>query len=508
MSESDTSLYDQLAQMGKKQALLQGISMLLEWDQETYMPSEGIGGRAPQLEMIASLHHKEKTSEGFKKTLSKLIDLKTGKPLDQSLSSEQKAAVREWRRDYLHESKLPTSFVEEFARVTSHSTHAWREGKKKNDFSLFQPHLEKVIELSRKKADILGYKDHPYDALMDLFEPEMSVATIAPLFHRLKIPLTTLFRSIQAKPAPDDSFLHKPYDHARQLAAGKRVLEAMGFDQQWSRLDESAHPMCIPIYPRDTRMTTRVYPNNVIVNILSCIHEGGHGLYHSHLPVEHYGTPLCESVSLGIDESQSRTWETIVGRSLPFWRFALPILQELFPIELGSVTPEQFYAGINRVAPTMIRVDSDEVSYNLHVMLRFELELALIEGILKVKDLPEAWNEKMQNYLGICPKSFSEGVMQDVHWSLGLIGYFPTYTLGNLYAAQFFETFKKTRPNWSQELTHGQFSHLREWQTEHIHRHGRRFLPTDLCKQATGAPLSEDPYLSYLKGKYSALFHL
>ncbi|NGX39403.1 MAG: Thermostable carboxypeptidase 1 [Chlamydiae bacterium] len=504
----ENASYTKLLNLSTRASLYSGIGMILEWDLETYMPKKGGENRASQVELIASLIHKEKTSPEFVSALESLVDLETGEIRDSTLSDEHKAALREWRRDYIHEAKLPTEFVEKFAKVTSLACHAWKDAKEENDFKAYLPHLEKVVDLCRKKADFLGYEEHPYDALVDCFEPNMRTKVLAALFERLKIPLTSLIKKIETKKEPESGFLREDYPHDKQIRFGKKILTAMGFDKSFSRLDESAHPMCIPIHPDDTRMTTRVYPNNVLINLLSCIHEGGHGLYHSNLPSEHFGSPLGEAASLGIDESQSRLWETILGRSLPFWQHFFPLLQKEFPEQLAEVQLQEFYQGMNTVRPSMIRTDSDEVTYNLHIMVRFEMEKALIEGKLKVEKIPEAWNEKMREYLGITPKADSEGCLQDIHWSLGAIGYFPTYTLGNLYAGQIFETLKDNFPDWKENLAKGELSFIRDWTKREIHQHGRRYLPDELCKRVTGKPLSEKPFIDYLEKKYTALYHL
>ncbi len=500
--------YQKITELSTKATLFSGISMLLEWDQETYMPKGAIEIRSKQVELIASLGHQERTSKDFANALSALIDIETGTLKSDELTDPQIAALREWRRDYIKAVKLPLSFVEEFAIVTSAATHAWADAKEKNRFKDFQPHLEKIVALCRKKADILGYEDHPYDALVDNFEPTMTTAVLTVLLERLKIPLTNLLKKICTKPIPDSSFLQHDFDHNKQLAFGKKLLSAMGFDKRFSRLDESAHPMCIPMQTYDTRMTTRINLNHPLMNILSCVHEGGHGLYHANLPHENYGTPLGEAASLGIDESQSRSWETIIGRSLPFWQHFFPHLKETFPEHLASVRLEDFYKAINTVKPTMIRTESDEVTYNLHIMLRFEMEKGLIEGTIPVERVPEEWNKRMREYLGITPHSDIEGCLQDIHWSLGAIGYFPTYTLGNLYAAQFFETFAAKHPNWKEQIAKGELSVLSNWQKEHIHRYGRQYLPEDLCEKITGKPLSEKPFITYLEKKYTPLYHL
>lgn len=308
MQKPSNNSYDRLVSLSTKATIFQGIAFTLEWDQETYMPKKAAALRGRQLEQLAGIVHREKTSKEYEQTLRSLIDIDSGDILDNNLNEKQRAALREWRRDFLQAVKLPSAFVEEFARASSASIVAWQEAKPKSDYQAFEPHLAKLIQLNQKKAEFLGYEDHPYDALIDGYEPEMRVKILSPLFEKLKIPLTTLLKKIQTKPDPKSHFLGKEYAKEKQITIGRKILSDMGFDKTFSRLDESSHPMCIPIHPTDMRMTTRVYPTNPIVNILSCVHEGGHGLYHSNLPEEYYGTPLCEAASYGIDESQSRTW--------------------------------------------------------------------------------------------------------------------------------------------------------------------------------------------------------
>ncbi|HSX12116.1 MAG TPA: carboxypeptidase M32 [Rhabdochlamydiaceae bacterium] len=498
--------YTQLHEISKTGSLLNSVSMLLGWDQETYMPHQAIEFRSEQQEYLASLIHKEKTGVKFSKALSKLIDIESGAIKDTTLSAERKAALKEWRRDYLQVVKLPTSFVKKWSKATSMGPHIWMQAKEKNDFALFRPQLEAIVALVRKKADLLGYKDHPYDALIDTYEPETTTAQITTLFSNLKTVLKELLKKILEKPAVNESFLYLNYPHEKQLHFVHGLLKTMGFDKSFSRLDQSAHPMCIGLHPTDTRMTTRVHPNKIMMNIFSVVHEGGHGLYHHGLPKEHFGTPLSEAASYGIDESQSRIWETIIGRSLPFWNHFYPLLQKEFPENLATVSLSDFYRAINSVKPSFIRTDADEVTYNLHIIVRFELEKALVDGSLKVKDLPEAWNAKMQEYLGIVPTTFAEGCLQDIHWSIGAMGYFPTYTLGNLYSAQFFEAFIHKHPAWDQKIASGDFSQLRTFLYENIHRFGREYTAAELIQKVTGKPLSERPFIGYLEKKYKAIY--
>jgi carboxypeptidase Taq len=500
--------YAKLHDLSRNAAVLSSVYQLLEWDQETYLPSEGISYRARQIEALATLVHKEKTSPRFAKALDQLIAIDTGEIQDDRLSPAQIAALKRWRRDYLKAVKLPPSFVKAFAQTTSQAIHTWASARKKSDFSLFAPFLEKIVALSRKKADFLGFKEHPYDALLDGFEPEMTTAFLIPLFSNLKIALTDLLKKIHIKAPPSDSFLQGDFSHAKQLAFARKLLSAMGFHPSSARLDESNHPFCSGISPKDTRMTTHVHLEALMKNIFAVLHEGGHGLYHQGLPEEHYGTPLSESASLGIDESQSRFWETIIGHSLPFWKHFYPQLQKEFPEKFMDIPLHEFHAAINSVKPSFIRIHADEVTYSLHIIIRFEIEKALLEGQIKTKEIPEIWNEKMREYLGISPHDDALGCLQDIHWSMGAIGYFPTYTLGNLYAAQIFEVFEKTHPTWKEKVEAGDLLFIGSWLKSEIHRYGREFTPQELIVKVTGKQLTEKPYLNYLNRKFGALYHL
>ncbi len=502
------SPYDKIHLLSKRVSLMSATQNLLEWDQETHMPKEAITLRSEQIETLASLAHQEKTSKKFARALFSLIDKETGAIAHTDLSSEQIAALQRWRRDYLQAVRLPGAFVKQLAKTTSTASYIWKTAREHNDFKAFAPSLEKVISLHRKKADLLGFHEHPYDALLDLYEPDVKTSFLTPLFSRLKIFLTDLTREIRAKPPFPDEFLFRHCPKHQQIDFAHKILHKMGFHPSSSRLDLAAHPFCTALQPLDVRMTTRIHPENIMMNIGAVLHEGGHGLYEMNLPIEHYGSPLCESVSLGIHESQSRLWETIVGQSEPFWRYFFPLLQQEFREQFSSVSFEEFYLAINSVKPSLIRIDADEVTYNLHVILRFEIEKALIEGSLKVKEIPDLWNSKMREYLGVAPEFDAQGCLQDIHWSLGLIGYFPTYTLGNLYSAQFFATFEQQQPHWRESVLRGGLDGIRDFLKEKIHRHGRRYQPGELCEKVTGRPLSEEPYTHYLTQKYTKLYHL
>ena len=490
--------YQKLRAWGKKRQTLSSILALLEWDQETHMPSSATEFRAEQIALMAELSHKLKSASSFKKQLSYLIDLESGEILAPSLTSSQKAALTEWRKDLIKALKLPSSFVANFAKTTSSSVAIWQEAKKENNFKKFAPSLEKIVSLCQKQATLLGFKKHPYDALLDLYEPECSVSTLLPLFDSLKASLSSLLKKHQGRSFPETSFLKGYFPKEKQKEAAFIILKMLGFSKENSSLDESAHPFCSGIHPLDSRMTTHIHEDNLMPNLFSVLHEAGHALYNQGLNIEEFGSPLGEQRSLGIDESQSRLWETIIGKSKSFWIYFYPHLQALFQDTLGSVPLEDFYNALHVVKPSFIRIDSDETSYCLHIILRFEIELGLIEGSLQVKDIPEIWREKMKSYLGISPSTDREGCLQDIHWAMGSIGYFPTYALGNLYAAQFFDTFIKQHPTWDKNLQEGDTTPLRKWLKSHIHSKGREFSAHDLVRNVTGHPLSEKYFLDHL----------
>jgi carboxypeptidase Taq len=501
------SLFSKLQSLSHKAAMLGSMHMLLEWDLETYMPKEGIESRSSQLELLAELIHKQKTAPIFKKTLSKFIDLASGKILQENTSLVMQASAREWRREFLQEAKLPASFVKKFAKTTSQALHVWSSAKKNSDFASFAPHLTEIVSLCRKKAEFLGYKEHPYDALLDLYEPNMSVKILTPLLEKLKVFLIKLLSDIQKtrRPCP---VIAGTFSQEKQMQAGQFLLNAMGLTQEKSRLDLSSHPFCIGLHPKDTRMTTRIDLENPLSSLFSVMHEGGHGLYNKNLPQEYYGTPLCQSASLGIDESQSRFWETMIGRSYPFCAFFYPKLQELFPESLSSFSLEEFYQAINHVHPQEIRVEADEVTYSLHIILRFEIEKGLMDGSIEVQDIPSIWNQKMQESLFITPSSDKMGCLQDIHWAMGGIGYFPSYTIGNLFAAQLFSTIQKEHPEWEQKVYAGDLLFLEEILKDKIHRQGRIYEAKELMIKATGSSLQMEPYMDYLQTKYQKLYSL
>lgn len=484
---------------------------VLSWDQECYMPQGAGNARAAQLSYLKGLEHEQRISPAMQKDLSEWVDLETGTL--QTDASEWKddaqALLREVWRDYHRATCLPTDFVRALGLETSLAHQVWIDARKTNDFSLFAPNLKRIIALKKQEAEYLGYVDSPYDALMDSFEPGMTIAKIVPLFEALKSRLVPLVTKIShSKIKADAALFQKYYDPERQWGFGLDVLKAMGYDFNTGRQDRSAHPFTTSFHPTDVRVTTRVDAHDLLSSLFSSIHEGGHGLYEQGLSQEYYGTPLGDAISLGIHESQSRLWENSVGRSRAFWTHFFPRLRAVFPENFEDIDFEIFYTAINGVRPSLIRVESDEVTYNLHIMLRFEIERMVIEDGLSVEELPAIWNEKMEAYLGIRPKTDAEGVLQDVHWSGGAFGYFPTYTLGNLYAAQFFHQAKKAIPDLEGKISNGDLLPLKTWLNENIHCRGRQYSSEEMVQRVCGEAPNPDYFTNYLEEKFSKIYQL
>lgn len=488
---------------------LQGIEAILSWDQETYMP-EGAGeARAEQVAYITGLAHEKQVGPALKEALEELIDLETGELRIMTLNDLETRQLKEIWRDYRQQAALPAEFVTELAKHSSVSQQAWVKARKDNDFEFFQPFLSKMVELQKEKAGYLGVGDTAYDALLDQFEPEMTSQKVSQLFGEIRERLVPLIKSIaEVKHRVNPSVLSKEYNVDDQWDFGVAMLKAIGFDLNTGRQDRSAHPFTTSSHPTDVRTTTRLRENDLKSALLSTLHEGGHGLYEQGLPVAEYGNPLGQAISLGIHESQSRMWENLVGLSIPFWRFAYPKLQAKFPDQLRNTDVEQFHAAMNRVRPSMIRVEADEATYNLHIMLRFEIEKMIINENFPVADLPQLWNQKMEEYLGVRPETDTEGVLQDVHWSFGAFGYFPTYTLGNLYSVQFYNKASEELPGLGESFARGDFSGLLKWLRENIHSRGRGRKAEELVEELTGQSLSAAPFMDYLEQKYKKIYSI
>ena len=507
---TDTSL-EQLKSKLREIHHLRDAASVLSWDQETYMPSGAGRVRAEQLATLQTLAHDQFVSSEMEGLLSRYVDLDTGNLLseDQSeITDSTQALFRETWRDFSRAKKLPSAFVTELERECSLAQQVWAEARKTNDFQFFLPKLQKLVALKRQEAEFLGYTDSPYNALLDTFEPGSKVSELRPLFASLRSHLTRLLDQVrESSVQPNTELLTQSFDSGNQMVFGRLVLEQMGYDWQRGRLDLSAHPFTTAFHPTDVRVTTRVFDQDLPSCLFSCIHEGGHGLYEQGLPPKHYGTPLGEAISLGIHESQSRLWENSVGRSLAFWEYFYPKLQDMFPSQLGATGIEEFYLAINRVTPSLIRVEADELTYNLHIMVRFEIELDMIEERVEVDELPELWNAKMQEYLGIVPTSDAEGILQDVHWSFGAFGYFPTYTLGNLYAAMLFDQASQDLPTLHQDIGQGNLLPLKKWLNDQVHRWGRQYSAANLIHKVTGKNLTPDPFIQSLEKKMGDLYH-
>jgi len=482
---------------------LLSTSYVLEWDQQTYMPDKGDDHRGEQLAQLSRLVHEWATDPKVGDLLSELEQ----SDLVSDPEGEVAVNVREWRRLYDRDTKLPTELVEEFARATSKGIQVWSEARKKSDFSMFQPELERIIELCRRKADYIGFEKERYEALLDEFEPRAKVTEVEDVFAKLRPDLTELIGKVQDAPRkPDIGALHRPFNIEKQRIFCESVGSAMGYDFNAGRFDEAEHPSCNGLGPCDVRVLTRYFPKDFSEGLTGGMHEVGHAMYDMTKSKEHWGTPMYETASLGIHESQSRMWENMVGRSRQFWQYYFPQLKRLFRDEIEDVDLDGIYGAMNYVAPSYIRVSADEATYNLHIILRFDIERAIIAGDIAVKDIPGEWNERFKKYLGMEVDNDANGCLQDVHWSHGIFGYFPTYALGNLYAAQFWAQAQEDIPPLMDEFKVGEFGSLAEWLHDKIHVHGSRWDAPVLCEKVTGAPLSHQPLLDYLYEKYAEVY--
>ncbi|MFH0799057.1 MAG: carboxypeptidase M32 [Pseudomonadota bacterium] len=495
--------YQQIAARMKDISALAQAAGVVGWDHETMMPERGSAARAEQSAALSAVIHE------------KLIDPSLGDSLRQlaadpsPLSDDERVCVREWLRDHEKSARLPADLVREMSRVASLAQDAWIKARRKSDFAAFAPWLEKTIDLKRRQADAMGYEGVPYDALLDDYEPRMTVAELDPIVGELQkglVPIVAAIRDsgviIDTKP------LLRRYPERDQEALLREVMAAMGIDIKASRLDRSAHPFCCGIAPTDVRITTRYNERLLTQSLYGVIHESGHALYEQGFEEKNLSTPLAEAVSLGVHESQSRLWENMIGRSRPFVSFLLPRLKKRFARQLKGVGAEKFWHAINRVVPSPIRVEADEATYNLHVVLRYEIEKALIAKETKVGELPAFWNSRMEGLLGIRPKNDAEGVLQDTHWAQGGFGYFPTYLLGNLYAAQLWATIRKQVRNVDGKMAAGDFSTILAWLRDRIHRHGRRYAPAELIARATGEKPDARFFLAYLRKKFGGIYRI
>lgn len=498
-----------LRSMDREIRRLVHISALLSWDQETYMPYEAVGERSEQLELLSGLIHDRLTSRRMGELLAVAGASASSPSGPDGLPPPERAFLRELYRIYRRNSRLPRRLVTELAKQIAIGQARWAAARKASDFRLFSSQLAAILALVRESASCLGWEEHSYDPLLDEYEPWMKTAEVERLFAGLRDRLTGLVqRIVGSRRKPNTAFLKADYEVGRQREFSLRVLKAIGYDFQRGRLDESAHPFTTTLGRADVRLTTRYSRGFITSGIFGTIHEAGHGLYELGMADELAGTLLADGASMGMHESQSRMWENLIGRSLPFWRHFFPELQALFPEALSGIGVEEFYRGINAVEPSLIRVEADEVTYNLHILARFELEKRLIAGELSVEELPAAWNEQYRSLLGIVPPDDAQGVLQDIHWSMGSFGYFPTYALGNLYAAQLFQALRRDLSDLDQHLLRGEFAPPLAWLRDKVHRFGRAVPAAELCRQVTGRSLDPGCLLAYLQDKYAGIYEL
>jgi len=502
MSENYATLRSRLREL----AALNSALNLLGWDQETMMPPAAAGTRAEELSLLSRMAHERATS-------NELGDLLGDCEGDKTLEADTTIAanLREIRRDYDRARKLPSDFVAEFSETTSHALEAWKTARSASDFSRFCPWLEKIVDLSRRKADYVGIAEggEAYDTLLDEFEPGMTAAAVEGIFGPLRDELRPLIEAIAEAPQLDDASNRVEVPIPTQQDFHREVLGRIGFDLQAGRLDTSTHPFSSGVAPGDTRITSRYTPDGMAEALGSTMHEAGHGMYEQGLPKqEHWGEPLGESLGLGIHESQSRLWENQVGRSREFWSWIRPLLLDATGDAFAGYDVDALYRAANVVRPNLIRVESDEATYNLHIMLRFDLERAMLTGDLPAADLPDAWNERIRKDLGLDVPDAARGCLQDIHWSMGAIGYFPTYTLGTLYSAQFWDAIAADLPDLAGSIERGEFGDLLDWLRDRIHRRGRELPARELCIELTGRPLDHRPLITYLNGKLGEIYGL
>lgn len=483
---------------------LNAAQAVLGWDQHTYMPPGGAEGRGYQQAVLAKIAHQKSTSSELGELLNTLDAY--ADTLDPE--SDEACLIRLAQKDYQKNMKIDPKWVEEIEKATTHANYAWREARETDDFKKFQPALERLIELARQYADFFAPYEHVYDPLLDEFEPGMKTCEVQAIFDLIRPQQVELIRAIGSQQQLKDDFLHLDYPQPVQHEAGVEVVTRLGYNMRNGRIDLSAHPFTTSFGIHDVRFTTRYDPKNLGMALFANIHECGHALYDMGFSPAFARTMMANGASAGVHESQSRMYENLVGRSLPFWKFFYPYFQEKFPTQLGNVSLMDFYGAINRVEPSLIRVEADEATYNLHIMLRMELEIALMEGSLQVGDLPDAWNQRMKSYLGLVPPNDADGVLQDIHWSMGLMGYFPSYALGNLISVQLWDQMEKEMPDRDEKMEKGEFLPILDWLRSRVHTHGRKFEPQKLVQKITGSPIDPQPYIHYLTRKYTELYHL
>ncbi len=500
--EAPLHLYQQFVALKQEQADINYTLALMQWDQEVYMPKGGAEMRARQISSLAGYSHELATSSKYEETLLALQEsFKDFNTVEQTNIQESLKTLRK-------NKTLDKDFVVRFNQTVSESYQSWVKAREENSYTHFGPHLGQVIELSKERAQRYGYTHHPYDALMDDYEPEMTTETIKSVLSSLKPFLTDLIRKIRDQPQPDQSLFHKKYPVADQFRLCSDLAKEIGFNFNDGRLDLSPHPFTTSFNAQDVRITTRLNEDLMTESIWGTLHESGHGMYEQGLPANQYGLPAGEATSLGIHESQSRLWENNVGKSLSYIKHIWPQLTAYFPAQLAGSTPDQFFKGLNIIHPDLIRINSDEVTYHLHIMIRFEMELAMLEDQVSINELPALWNQKIKDYLGLDVPGDAQGILQDIHWSHGSIGYFPTYTLGSLYAAQFFAFADKSIQNLDNQILEGNYAPLLQFLRTNIHIYGKQFNSEELCNRICGEGLNPAYFEQYITSKYSQIYQL
>lgn len=498
----ENNLFDQFLEKVQTIADIGSATAVLGWDQETYMPDGAVQARAEQTATLSKLAHRLSCEEEFGTIV-------------ESLSNGAGATLNEWQRKAVFETKkqrdkatkFPEKFVHESAKAMALGNEAWKKARANNDFSLYQSSLEKIVEIKQQEAEYLGYDTNPYNALLNEFEEGMTVEELKPVFSRLSAETKRLLEKVNSAPSkPSDAILYAGFDKNKQLEFSKNIVKQLGFDFTNGRVDLTTHPFCTSFGMTDVRLTTRIYENDLRSCLFGLIHESGHGMYEQGFDKQFSRTPLANGTSMGIHESQSLFWENMVARSQEFWQWAFPQLQATFPDRLNGVSDKDFYKAINVISPSEIRVEADELTYNMHIILRFEIEEALINNRLQVKDIPEIWNAKTKEYLGFTPVSDTKGCLQDIHWSFGGLGYFPSYTLGKLYAAMWFDKLKEEIPNVKDKFANGDFADTLAWLRKNIHSFGKSKSPSELCQDICGVSLTEKNFIAHVERKIDKVY--
>lgn len=501
MKEKLDELYTLIAETND----LARAEAVLGWDQQAYMPAGGAAARAQQLATLSRLAHEKFTTE----RVGQLIDELTKATRDLPYDDDTVSTLRVLKRDYVKAVRLPSAFVAELAVASGLATTAWAQARAANDWQAFEPHLARMLELKQRQTEYMGYTARRYDALLDDYEPDMTTAQVTAIFDAVRHELVPLTQALSARAdRVDDAAIYRAYDVERQWTLAHKALRAIGYDFARGRMDHVPHPFCTTFSNHDVRVTNRALPDFFNSCLFGALHEGGHALYEQGSPDRFERTALAGGTSLSVHESQSRLWENLVGRSRAFWQYFFPEFKRTFRKNAADLDAEKMYRAVNKVQPSLIRVEADEVTYSLHVMLRFEAENLLLENKLKVSELPAWWDEAMSSYLGITPPDVAQGALQDVHWSMGLYGYFPTYSLGTILSAQLFDHARAQLGDLDEQFARGEFTPLREWLTANIYQHGRKYTLNEIALRVTGEPLQTRSYISYLKKKYSELYGL